>query len=251
MIVEDERSAVQQLKSELEEVQGYQFIVLGELETIREAREYLVGRESPDLIFMDIQLADGLSLDLFNRMVLPCPVIFCTAYDRYAVEAFHLDAIDYLLKPIESKKLQRAIDIFNQKADAFSPKRQYEQLQEVLSRLDTSRYRSSFLIHTQHKMLLVQTRDISYFSLRNRKVCITTKTNREYLIDQSLDQLDKQLDPTTFFRANRQVIISKSSVQAVEPYGLAKLLLDLTPVHPGKVIISKEKVPAFKQWANS
>lgn len=251
LILEDEKSAANQLKIALDDINNFDFAILEVIETVRDTIRWLKINQAPDLIFMDIQLADGLSLDLFNKVSMPCPVIFCTAYDQYAIEAFHTNAVDYLLKPIDNSKLQRAIESFCSQFELFSQQIQFDQIQSVLTRIDKPQYRSSFLIHSKQKMVLIKISEVSYFSLSARKVKLTTKDGSMFPVDMSLEQVYQQLDPIEFLRANRQMIISKSAVQSIEQYGLGKLAVELNPPYSERVIISKEKVSAFKQWANS
>lgn len=251
LILEDEKSATNQLKVELAKLEDLEVNVLAELETCRDTVKWLHENDLPELIFMDIQLADGLSLNLFNHVLIPCPIIFVTAYHKYAIEVFHLNTVDYLLKPIDSNRLSKALNLFFLNNEVFSQRRQFEQLQRVLTKLDKPQYRQGFLVHYQQKLLLIQTSEISYFDIDHRNVYINTRDGRRFSLDYSLEKLEKQLNPQAFFRANRQMLIAKSAIQDIETYGQGKLLINLTSPPGKKVIVSKEKVSFFKQWANA
>lgn len=250
LIVEDETSAVNRLKKELAQIKELGFSILGNTTSIKETVNWLMGEETPDLIFMDIQLTDGLSLEVFKLIDVPCPVIFTTAFDEYALQAFKLNSIDYLLKPIDSDDLATAIEKFQKQKQSFGVELYMEQIKNLTSKLAPANYRSSFLVSFRQKMMMVDIQDVAYMYIKERGVFIKKKDGVEYILEYFLDDLEKQLDPAKFYRANRQFLVARSAISEIEPYFNGRLVISVNPPAHTPVIISKEKATHFKRWAD-
>lgn len=205
----------------------------------------------PDLIFLDIQLADGNSFDFLSVANPSSAIIFTTAYDQYAVRAFTVNSIDYILKPVDEQRLSDAIlkyetlqgngrplpdDYLNTLLDALQPR--------------DKRYRTRFLISGVERFWSLQVSDIAYFYSENKVTFAVTRTGQEHIIDLSLNRLMEQLDPDRFFRANRQVIVCITAIDHAEPYFNGKIVVTVRPPYKNKITISEEKLTAFKQWLN-
>ncbi|MEM6361949.1 MAG: LytTR family DNA-binding domain-containing protein [Bacteroidota bacterium] len=250
LIIEDETSAISRLRKELDQLSEVEFDVLGTLESVSESVTWLKENENPDLIFMDIQLTDGLSLEIFKQIEVPVPVIFTTAFDEYAVQAFKFNSIDYLLKPIDPKELKAAIDSYLSLAGKQDQSGYFNQLLHLAQSFKPSTYRSSFLVSYRQKMLLIDIQDVAYLYIKERGVFLKKKDGLEYVIEFFLDDLEKQLDPAQFYRANRQFLVARSSIQEIEPYFNGRLIIMMKPEAHIPVTISKEKATHFKRWAD-
>ena len=206
-----------------------------------------------DIVFLDIQLSDGNSF-LFIEQVCPTSlIIFTTAYDEYAVRAFTVNSIDYLLKPIRQERLEEAIQKFEHVTSKYNQKLlEQNDLLEVLHSLTYpgKKYRTRFLISGNEKLITLQVEDIAYFYSLNKITFAVTRQNKEYIIDFPLDKLMEQLDPDKFFRTNRQTIINIESIVKIEPYFQNKVIVHIKPEHKEKILVSKEKWASFKLWLN-
>ncbi|MEM6737898.1 MAG: LytTR family DNA-binding domain-containing protein [Bacteroidota bacterium] len=249
LIVEDEPAAVNRLQKELKKLADVEFEIIGILDSVSQTIEFLTNDHPCDLIFMDIHLTDGSSLEIFKKIEVNCPIIFTTAYDKYAIEAFKLNSIDYLLKPIDPVELSSAIDKFqerwNTKADDY-----LAQIASFARQYQSSNYRSSFLVSYREKMMMIDVNEVAYVYVKERGVFLRKKDEQVYAIDFFLDDLEKQLDPSKFYRANRQFLVSRSSILEIETYFNGRLILKVKPEPHSSVIISKEKATHFKRWAD-
>ncbi len=249
LIIEDEQSAVNRLKKELKNVSNVEFEIVETTESVNDSVEWLRNNPEVDLIFTDIQLTDGLSLEIFKQVDIKTPVIFTTAYDEYALQAFKLNSIDYLLKPIDPDELANAVSKFLEKG--VEEKDHYlNQLFELTQSFRPSSFRSSFLVSYRHKMMMIDVNEVAYLYVKERGVFLKKKDDQEYLVDFYLDDLEKQLDPAKFYRANRQFLVARSSIQEIEPYFNGRLILAVKPEASTSVIISKSKASDFKRWAD-
>ena len=250
LIVEDERAAVNRLNKELDKLEGVNFEVLDVLESVKGVISWLNEPHDVDLVFMDIHLTDGLSLEIFKETEVPCPVIFTTAYDEYALQAFKVNSIDYLLKPIDPEELKHAISRFQEQSATAKQEDYLNQLKQLTAEFRPTTYRSSFLVSFRQKMMLIDINEVAFIYVKERGVFLKKKDGHEYVIDFFLDDLEKQLDPSRFYRANRQFLVSRSSIQEIEPYFNGRLILSVRPEAYTSVIISKEKATHFKRWAD-
>ncbi len=248
LIIEDEISASTRLAKMLGKIDpGIE--ILSVIDSIEESINFLSTGEEPDLIFADIQLSDGICFEIFKQVQVECAVIFITAFDEYAVEAFKVNSIDYLLKPIKNKDLEAAIEKF-QKLKAVYSKTNQDRMDQLLNKLDVFEkgYKSRFLVKTGQTMTVVATDHIAYFFIENQLVFLITRDEKRYLIEQSLDDLEASLDPENFFRINRQMIISLASVKTIHPYFNSRLKLVVEPELTEEALVSRMKVSAFKNW---
>ena len=245
LIVEDENLASRHLKSVLNEVGD--ITVINTLESISEALEWFRNNTCPDIVFMDIHLADGIAFEIFNHVNISCPIIFTTAYDEYALKAFKVNSVDYLLKPIEVSDVQAAL----KKIKALSGP---ETIQNSIAGLvdyfrKEQKYKTHFLIPAKgDKLLPVRVNDLACFQIDTGMVKALTYDGRSYHLDNTLDELSDKLDPFLFFRANRQFIISKEAIKDVDLWFSGKLAVNLKVDTTSKIVISKARVPEFKSW---
>jgi Response regulator of the LytR/AlgR family len=246
IIIEDEVVAAQNLQRLIEQIEP-EAEIMAVLESVEESIAWFLSYPSPDLVFMDIHLSDGSSFSIFDKVIIDFPVIFTTAYDQYALNAFKVNGIDYLLKPIDNDELKRAIA----KYKSFTGKGiDNDMVAKLLSAMKTKtgEYKSRFLIPHKDKFLSLNVEDIAFIYAENKTGKIVSLKGNEYKISRSLEELFKQLDPTLFFRANRQFIISRNAVQDIYTWFDSKLALTLNVEPPEKIIISRARVQDFKDW---
>lgn len=244
VIVEDEPAAASQLKFLLREI-GVEDPVETVIESVEEGIKWFTSHPSPDLIFSDIQLADGISFDIYEQVHLKTPIIFTTAFDEYAIRAFKHNSVDYLLKPIDEDSLRFSIEKFqNQQL------MQQERLDELIQQqvFMPKAYRKSFLVKFRDKLLPIKTEEFAYFFIDNGLVYGQLCDGRKLVIDFKLEDLEGQLDPAEFIRANRQCILSRESVVEIESHFNSRVNVKVQPVAGFPIIISKEKVTPFKKW---
>ncbi len=248
LIIEDEIPAAKRLEKLILECKP-QAQILEVIDTIEDALEWFKINDEPDLIISDIQLADGVSFQIYEELDLECPIIFSTAYDQYAVKAFELNSIDYLLKPYSKNALQKSFD----KLDKFSPY-QNNSLKELdlgtlLNQVSNENvYKQRFLISKADALIPISIDDIAYIYTEDKAVMIKTMDNKSFFLNYSLDELEAQLDPLKFFRLNRQFITGVKAITKISQYFNGKLKIELSPIQDAKVIVSRAKTPVFKNW---
>ena len=244
IIIEDEIIAAQTLQISLRKIDPA-IEILAVLQSIEESVEWFSLNPPPDLAFMDIQLADGSSFAIFDKVTVSCPVIFTTAYDEYALKAFEVNSIDYLLKPINRKDLERALSKFQsfKSKPYFDP----EMLAELVATVK-KRTKSNFLIPHKDKLIPLSVEKIAFIYSESKITSINTFDGEKYYFDRSLDELYSQLDAEKFFRANRQYIIAHKAIKDMSLWFGNKLSVNLTVSVPEKVIVSKARVSEFKTW---
>lgn len=205
----------------------------------------------PDLFLMDIELADGQSFDIFKRVDIKCPIIFTTAYDEFALKAFKVSSIDYLLKPIKIEELRTAINKFHSlsKSSTDAAGLQLNSLLQALQKLPSSKtFRDRFLVKQGQKSISIPTNEIAFFFTENSINYLFTENKRKYIVDYTLDEIEKSVDPEKFFRANRQFILSSKAAIAVLPWFNGKLKIETDPTYEEHIIISREKANDFRKW---
>lgn len=244
IIIEDEAAAVRQLKRILAKT-TVSFQILAELDSIESAVDWFQSNALPDLIFLDIHLSDGLSFEIFKHVEITCPIIFTTAYDNYAIQAFKVNSIDYLLKPIREEELNKAISKF-QNLHNTPLQSQLTQLLNTFQQPQKS-YKTRFLVKKRDQLLPIQTKEIAYFYSEDKITFLQTKDTK-YIINYSLDELENLLSPDDFFRLNRKTIASFPAIQKIHKYFNSKLLIELLPPLSEKVIVSRDKATVFKEW---
>ncbi|MCW3467156.1 LytR/AlgR family response regulator transcription factor [Chitinophaga nivalis] len=246
VIIEDEKLSATRLKNMLFEISP-DIEVLAMIDTITDSVAWFREHSHPDVALMDIRLADGLSFDIMTQTKLACPVIFTTAYDEYAIRAFKVNSIDYLLKPIEKDDLQQALEKVGSLQSQADPNTVVQQLLEFFKQKDIT-YRTRFLLPFRdgYKTVLVEDIDFVYSSFRITHLVL--KDGSQETVAQTMDDLEEQLNPANFFRANRQHLISIQSIGSIHNYFNGKLKITLKRDPERELLISKEKAPAFKQW---
>ncbi|MDT3401460.1 LytR/AlgR family response regulator transcription factor [Mucilaginibacter terrae] len=253
VIVEDEPATARNLVRMLEDTDEH-ILVKAKLTSVLEAVDWFKAHKGAfDLIFMDIRLADGLSFDIFNKAVIDQPVIFVTAYNDHALDAFKNNGIDYILKPFDQQEIGKAIQKYRRLTGAVYPahdKLPLEGLADQLRQL-TKLYRRSFLVHYRDRLVPVETAKIYWFYTANEIVYAHVADNRQYVIDMTMEQLYKELDTEMFFRANRQFIVNRTAIQEVNFYFNGRLSIKVSPEPPEKILISKARVSEFKSWMNT
>ncbi|HEX5652777.1 MAG TPA: LytTR family DNA-binding domain-containing protein [Chitinophagaceae bacterium] len=244
IIIEDEKPAAEKLLKAIRKANpGIE--VQAVLTSIRDTIDWLEQHPMPDLLFMDIQLGDGLSFRIFDKVNITSPVIFCTAFDEYWQEAFEHNSIDYLLKPVKQEKLETALNKYEKlKLHFVSSFRQLQQWQQQPG----NAYKQRFLVKRGTDYISVKTGDIAYFYATHKLVCMVDNKNQKFILDQSLADIDKQLDPSQFYRVNRKYLVHLSSIKKIKTYPKSKLQLELDPPPSEDIIISQENVSAFKEW---
>ncbi len=254
ILIEDEYPAAERLEKLIKKADG-SIQVLAVLESIEAAKAWFAKNSAPDLIFSDIQLSDGLSFQIFEEITVKSPIIFTTSYDEYAIKAFKVKSIDYLLKPIKQQELQNAIEKFKKLKSDFSDNQYLENLHtlKMESLLDSLRsterkYKSRFLVTQGDQLLPIPTEQIAYFFTSNEMLCLVRKDNKQFLVDYTLEELEKCLNPTHFFRINRQFLAHLSCIHKIHYYFNGKLKLELIPTPAQEVLVSREKAASFKKW---
>lgn len=245
IIIEDESVAAQALRSLVQELHP-EMEMVAVLQTIEESVEWFEENPMPDLVFMDIHLADGSSFAIFEKVEITCPIIFTTAYDEYALKAFEVNSIDYLLKPINKADLERALNKF--KSLTSGPNK--ASLEGLLSQMGSlkKKYKTCFLLPERDKLIPLAVSNIAYIYIDTKTVKAIAMDGHTYYLNQTLDDIMAQLDPEVFFRANRQFIISRNAVKDMSIWFGNKLAVNLTVPVPEKIIISKARVGEFKTW---
>ena len=247
LIIEDEIMAAKTLQKLLGEVSPETEIV-AVLESIEDSVAWIEENPMPDLMFMDIHLADGSSFAIFDQVDITCPVIFTTAYDEYALKAFEVNSIDYLLKPISKEALERAMRKYRM-LDQGLQNDNSSNIEALLTQLtQKNSYRRCFLLPERDKLVPLPTANIAYAYIEAKTVKLVSMEHKEYYLTQTLDDLMAQLDPKEFFRANRQFVISRSAVKDVSVWFGNKLAINLIMDTPEKIIVSKARVAEFKHW---
>ncbi|MGD9160949.1 MAG: LytTR family DNA-binding domain-containing protein [Desulfobacteraceae bacterium] len=249
VILEDEAPAAKRLINQLNKIDpGTEIITV--LESVDEAVKWFRKNEKPELAFLDVQLADGTCFDIFEETDPGCPIIFVTAYDEYALKAFKLNSIDYLLKPVDPEELEQSLKKFNDLRNQYQKSSSINELEALLKDFRSIRkeYKKRFLIKTGDSYHYVQCTDIAYFYIEDQLVHITTHTGKTHVIDNSLDDLEKDLDPGEFNRINRQMILSAGSIRSIHRWFNSRLKVELVPSFSKDVIVSREKVKDFKAW---
>jgi|SRR5687767_10642696 len=243
LIIEDEEAAIRRLHKLLSEIDP-QYTVVGELSSIESAVDWFEHNAPPDLVLMDIHLADGSSFGIFEKTTITAPVIFATAYDEYALKAFKVNAIDYLLKPIKQSELEAAI----QKASGKTKKDDSEDLIHRLEEAGFIRRSKRLLVRMGQTIKLIDLDQVAYFYSKDKISFAVLPGNKRYPLDQSLDQIEHMIDPLHFFRINRQFIVKMEAIDEMVAYSKSRVKLKLNPHTDEDAIVSKERSPEFKKW---
>ncbi|GAB4419390.1 MAG: LytTR family DNA-binding domain-containing protein [Bacteroidia bacterium] len=244
LIIEDEAAAARRLQHMIGEL-APDAQILDVLDTVEASVEWLRTYPEPDLLLMDIYLADGSSFEIFQEVVVRAPVIFTTAYNEYALQAFKVNSIDYLLKPLKKEELDAALQKYR---DLQSPQRPaYDQLLDLLPRARGGYPKRIVIRYGQHLKAL-EIKEAAYFYIESRVVLMRTFDGKEYPVDQNLDQLEAMLDPQEFFRINRKYIVQVKAIDQMYAYSKSRIRLILQPGNPDDAIVSTERAARFKTW---
>jgi two-component system, LytTR family, response regulator len=246
LIIEDEAPAVRQLVALLQQVRP-QWSVIKVIDSVEASVLWLQSNAHPDLILMDIQLADGLSFSIFDQVTIQSEVVFCTAFNQYAVEAFKRHAVHYLLKPIEVSDLEDACLRLEQK-QTQTPQHQADILASIVAQLRAPQYKDRFLVKSGSQLALLETRQIAWFRSSGGLTEAYLQGGKRHIIDHTLDELEHLLDPAIFFRASRQYFVSLTCLGKIHPHLNGRLKLELNPSTAEDVYVSRERVHDFKAW---
>lgn len=253
LIVEDEELAVKKLQKTLNTLDE-KIEVIGVTDSIRTTVEWLEKNSLPDLILMDIELSDGQSFEIFNRLEVKSPVIFTTSYDEHALKAFKVNSVDYLLKPIQAEELEAALNKYNQMKNMYASDSDNTALNveslvnELKLKLQPKEYRKRFLVKNAQKLVSIEVDEIAYFFSDGRLNFFKTYDNKKFVVDYTMDELEDMLSPERYFRISRSFYVSVNSVDQIHDYFGNRLLLHLQPAVDKEALVSREKVTEFKKW---
>lgn len=246
IIIEDEKPAARLLQRKVEK---FGLKVNQMLHSVEESIYWFKNNQHPDLIFLDIQLSDGLSFEIFENIAIKSAVIFTTAYDEYALRAFKLNSIDYLLKPIDEEDLEAAINKFKTRNQAIpNLSLDFEMIKRMLVNPVDKNYKKRFTIKMGQQLKMINIEDVECFFSENKGTYLHTLDNRNYLLDQTLEQLETELDPNDFFRVSRKFIIPMKGIKEIQMHSNSRLKVILPTYKEDEVIVSREKVGDFKNW---
>lgn len=243
LIVEDETAAYENMVKALQAIDST-IEIAGNTESVSRTVEWLQNNPQPDLIFMDIQLSDGSAFMLFDRMKIETPIVFTTAYDQYAIDAFRVNSIDYLLKPIKPDELQRALDKFHR----WMPADMGNYLSRLMALAPKPVYKDKILIPLRDKLLLVRLDDVACFYTTNKQTIVCMNNGVQYVYVKTLEQIMTMLDPSRFIRVNKQYIVARDSVKEITVWFDSRLLVELNVATPEPIYISKNRASEFKAW---
>lgn len=250
LIVEDEPFAQQELKRLLKAVRS-EAVILDCIDSVEDTLQWLNTHPLPELIFLDIQLSDGLSFEIFRQKNILCPVIFTTAFDEYAIQAFKVNSIDYLLKPVKQADLEAALSKFDQVREMYSSGKQppfdLSLLEHLLSPARRE-FKARFVARIGDQFKHIPVEEIAWFYAEDNVVFLVTKANYRYIIEYTLDQVGSQLDPAKYFRLNRSYIAAVQCIGKVNRYFNGRLLTELIPAAPEQVFVSRAKAQEFLNW---
>jgi DNA-binding LytR/AlgR family response regulator len=244
LIIEDENLAARRLVKLIRDILP-DCDISGNLDTVTAAVDWLNTNPQPDLIFLDIQLADGISFEIFEHVKVTSPIIFCTAYDQYAIKAFKLNSIDYLLKPVDPEELKQAMDKFL--SGRKVPEITLDQIRVLLQPVQKV-YKNRFLVKVGERIQTIAIDDTGVFYSEDKVTFLMTRQGKKFIIDYTLDEVENLLDPELFFRLNRKYISSVASIKGVFTYSNSRLKIQLENISDNDILISREKMALFKHW---
>jgi two-component system, LytTR family, response regulator LytT len=248
LIVEDEELAAKKLQKILFAVDPT-VIIAGTTDSIKGTVEWLQANPEPDLILMDIELSDGQSFEVFNLTEVKSPVIFTTSYDEFALKAFKVNSLDYLLKPVQKDELQNALNKYQKLKSSQNTDMNLDNLvKELQKKLKPATYRKRFLVKHAQKLVSVEVGEIAYFYSDGRLNFFKTIDNKKFVVDYTMDELEEMLDPDRYFRISRSFYVSIQSVDKIDDYFGNRLVLGLKPAVDKEALVSREKVTEFKNW---
>lgn len=247
LIIEDEGPAASRLTKLLKSIHD-EIDVIGRLDSIESSVRFFQTADNIDLIFMDIQLADGLSFDIFQQAQVKAPVIFTTAFDQYTLRAFKVNSIDYLLKPIDEKELEQAVDKYRQLYDNKKDIEFSGKILKMMQEMNNTKYKERLLIKRGQQLSYLKTERTAY-CYADGKLCYAVDfQNNKYLLECNLSDLEEQLQPNKFYRINRQLLVNIDAVTKVHTWLGGRLKLEVNPATTAETIVSRERVNGFKEW---
>ena len=247
LIIEDEPRAANQLQNKLKAT-GFEYQLCDIIDSVEDSIKWFTKHQAPDLIFMDIQLADGLCFEIFQKVEVTSPIIFTTAFDQYAIQAFKVNSIDYLLKPIKEEDLSTALEKFSKNTKKTGIDNRL--LSQLLASVQQPKYRTGILVKDGASLIQLNIADILYFYSEESITFGITKDKR-HIIDETIDQLVSSLDPNLFYKINRGQIVSKQSIDKIDAYFNHRVKLSIGNSRDQEFIVSRQKTPSFKEWMNS
>ena len=249
LIIEDEKPAARLLQRKLEKLGIHADAML---HSVAESIAWFGHNPHPDLIFLDIQLSDGLSFEIFEKIDIKSAVIFTTAYDEYALKAFKLNSIDYLLKPIDEDDLETAVNKFSARIPSSRPTAiDFEQIKALLANPFDKTYKKRFTVKIGHQLKVISVDEVECFYSENKGTYLHTKDSRDYLLDGTLEELERELDPAEFFRVSRKFIVPLRAIKEIAVYSNSRLKVLLPTYKADEVVVSREKVSDFKAWIDA
>jgi DNA-binding LytR/AlgR family response regulator len=248
IIIEDELPALRRLSKMLLELMP-ETEILGSADTIDGAVALFQQHKDAQLALMDIELADGQSFEIFNRIAVHIPIIFTTAYDEFALKAFKVNSIDYLLKPIDPDELKQALEKFK-KLQTPSNTVNLQELLVSFNQKTEANFKQRFLVKMGQKYLSINISEVAFFNANEKVVYLVTKDQKKYIIDYTLDELEGMVEPKAFFRLNRQYLSKIDAIESISSYFNGKLKIQLNPNVVDEVLVSRERASEFKQWLN-
>ncbi len=254
LIVEDEDLAVKKIRKTLQAVDE-SAVVAGVTDSIESTVAWLQHNTPPDLILMDIELADGQSFEIFKLTEVKSPVVFTTSYDEYALKAFKVNSIDYLLKPVQKEELQAAMDKYRKLKETYTVQEPSSEnagldrlVKELKEKLQPKEYRKRFLVKLGQRLVSIEVDDIAYFFSDGRLNFFMTNDNKKFVVDYTMDELEDMIDPQRYFRISRSFYVSAGCIDKIDDYFGNRLMLGLRPVLDKEAVVSREKVSDFKKW---
>ncbi|NNF81528.1 MAG: response regulator transcription factor [Flavobacteriaceae bacterium] len=246
VIIEDEKPSARRLQRLLNAMDVKAEVML---HSVEESIDWFSSNKHPDLIFLDVQLSDGLSFEIFEQVEIDSAIIFTTAYDAYALQAFKLNSIDYLLKPIDKKELEQAVDQFKKRnAEGSNLNVNLQELRSLIGNQETPHYKKRFSIKVGQHLKLINSSDIECFYSENKGTYLYTAEGRNYLLDATLEALEKELDPDMFFRISRKYYVNINAIRDMISYTNSRLQIKLNHYNENDVIVARERVKDFKKW---
>lgn len=245
IIIEDEKLSAEHLENLLKRIDP-SIEIIGTYDSVKKSTAELIKGTDADLLFLDIHLADGLSFDIFKEVQMDIPVIFTTAYNKYAIQAFELNSIDYLLKPVGIEELKKALT----KLKTINDKASFQAIAKILPLIDgnSKKFKSKFLVKLGEQLTAVATSNIHHFVAEDGIVLLINNDGKRFPVDFTLDQLENELDPSLFFRINRKVLIQQSTIEKMSVYFNGRLKIQTNFLNDESSIVSRERVSAFKKW---
>jgi two-component system, LytTR family, response regulator LytT len=245
LIIEDEQPAALRLEKLLKGI-DHEIDVIGILDTAESAIRWFESHTHPDLIMLDIQLGDGLSFNIFNKVKVESYVIFTTAYDEYAIRAFELNSIDYLLKPVNETRLSQSIAKFRK----FSPAQQNISIRKLLETIENrdSKYKKRFVVTITGKIKVVETENVAFFYSKEKNTFLCSADKRHYPVEFSLDQLESILNPELFIRVNRQYIVQYKSISKIDILSKSRIRIETAPSSDEEILVSSSRTSDFRNW---